>query len=1189
MDDHFTSEVLDQKNWLFCNMSTPCCEIPKHVGDSMLYLPEHQMWNEGNCLLGRKFLRENSVVSAIFNSWDEECTGAAIGFYAGNGSFLGYVMLAVTNDKIELRVHSGSQNGESFQAAGQPKWFVAADMDWKKCLPVKLTLKRDGDLYIAEVNDAFIFQAVLPEIKGDARPMYKALPWHDRFLPTYAYLDWAMADGFAPTAALSGRISDEDGKGVPYASVHIAGFVEFFTHADENGDYIIKDVPRGKHVVVAAAENFLFAREETLCAAGNANICDIKLAKESQSNIPRKEYNNPSFDRSEHGYYSLNGTWQFQFDPDCEGVEQHWYAQDTPLFDKNIRVPFSWSSLMGFGEEHLACGDYIHESNTCFNNYLKNGQFAWYRRSFTVPDNYPDGDNVILHIGACSNVTYLWLDGKYMGMREDEYSDLVFDLGALKPGSYHTVAVKVQYPHDINSHNMGKQIFWFSSAPGIWQSVWIEHRKTEHITGFLLTPELEFDGEACVKAAVHIEITAESADSAVASVKLTAPISSKEYDIQIPIENGIGKARLEIREPELWQYLQGNIYSATAKLLVNSQVKDKVKSYVGLRKVETRWLDGHSPEDTSDPLEQYQYVFLNNKPFYVIGILDQCYNAFGIYTYRSFDEEGGFGKRGSIKYDIDRTIAYGYNLSRVHIKENEPLWYHECDVRGLPVWTEHPGNFYATPEDPNWQRAYYRELDGMLKRLNNFASIMIVSPINESWGVEGCHCSTPWENELRAQFLEANANRTKAAWPHVLVCDNSGFGKTNACEINDFHIYPNDHWQAKEKWDELVSNCYPGSTHNFINKGRSPYAVGTAAQTGRPVMVSEFLHINGIDMQLRMYEKIAGYLRMNVASHETENSGPLTAERFERDYGYVNHKLEPIGYDMVNNMDMIVPDKNRIEYVEAGHEISIDVYTSHFSLKKVQNAVLHVTVTGIDRLGKYVSDMLVLSENIAFSQFAVEKQKTVRFIVPEQIRGAYVFFYVSDGDTILCRNYIQLYVKNACKQAFENEIPLLPGSFKSICGDYVNVFEENEACVTAITGRGTLEFEFDGDLTSGGKFVFEASAHEGKNAVKVTDELLFGSNVDIMLDGKAIGSVSPKDEPSDERALFSNGSQSPEPYNYHFTGRLGYGERFEITIPTGLFSDGKHSLTLKCDSGGMALYGSYMGRYGFDPVIIKNK
>ena len=68
-------------------------------------------------------------------------------------------------------------------------------------------------------------------------------------------------------------------------------------------------------------------------------------------------------------------------------------------------------------------------------------------------------------------------------------------------------------------------------------------------------------------------------------------------------------------------------------------------------------------------------------------------------------------------------------------------------------------------------------------------------------------------------------------------------------------------------------------------------------------------------MQLRMFQKIAGYLRMNVASHEMEDSGPMTAERYERDYGYVDHHRNPLGIDMVNNMDMVIPDCNRIEYV----------------------------------------------------------------------------------------------------------------------------------------------------------------------------------------------------------------------------------------------------------------------------------
>ena len=86
-------------------------------------------------------------------------------------------------------------------------------------------------------------------------------------------------------------------------------------------------------------------------------------------------------------------------------------------------------SLMGFGEEHLACGKTLHEMNTQFNNFHLTGEYAWYRRRFTVPEGFPEGDHIVLHIGASSNVTYVWLDGRYQGMRVDEYSDLEFDWG----------------------------------------------------------------------------------------------------------------------------------------------------------------------------------------------------------------------------------------------------------------------------------------------------------------------------------------------------------------------------------------------------------------------------------------------------------------------------------------------------------------------------------------------------------------------------------------------------------------------------------------------------------------------------------------------------------------------------------------------------------------------------------------
>jgi hypothetical protein len=840
---------------------------------------------------------------------------------------------------------------------------------------------------------------------------------------------------------------------------------------------------------------------------------------------------------------------------------------------------------MGFGEEHLASGDTLHQSNTLFNNYLLTGERAWYRRSFTIPDFFPAGQRVILHIGASSNVTYVWLDGRYLGMRVDEYSDLVFDLGLLESGSRHTLAVKVQYPHDINSHNMGKQIFWFASAPGIWQSVWLEPRGDQYLTRLHLRPELEFDGDVCLRASVLVSAAACGPVKGTVALTLTAPESGKKYAADIPLIDGEGEARIKIDSPELWQYREGRLYAAEATLTANGASCDTVRSYVGLRKAETRWMPGHSPDETSDLRNQYQYLYLNGKPFYIIGVLDQCYNAFGVYTYRSLKPEGEQGKRGSIAYDVERTLAYGYNLSRVHIKENEPLWYHECDVSGLLVWTEHPGNFYATPEDPNWRSAYNRELDGMLLRLHNHPSIVVASSINESWGVCGAHVTTPWENELRSRFLEDSATRLKSGWPHVIVCDNSGFGKTAACELNDFHLYPGEHWKARARWEELVRDCYPGSTYNYIHHTHSDHAIGDAVQTGRPIVVSEFLHINGIDMQLRLFEKVAGYLRMNVASHETEDSAPLTAERFERDYGYVDHRMNPIGYDMVNNMDMVVFDHNRITRVEAGGEIVANLSTAHFSWRKTKQPVLSVTVTGIDRLGRYTEDMQSWRVPIAFSAFTVERQAPVTVAIPADMRGAYVFAYVSDGDEVLCRNYIQLLISGVGNPR-EHAAIIPPGAFVRADGDYVWVYEENGVCAATIHGKGELFYEFNLVKAVGdGALALEVGAREGKNAIKVTDERLYGTQIEVLLDGRTLGLLAPKDDASDERALFSNACQGGDPFHYRKTGKLGYGERFELK--TGRLEAGRHTLVFQSGPGGMAIYGAYTGRYGFSPTIVE--
>ena len=196
-------------------------------------------------------------------------------------------------------------------SGGQPKWLVVAKVAWNKTFPVRLTLQREGNTYTAKLFDNFLLEADIPEISGDARALIKALPWHERFEACHAYLDWAMIDGFAPICTLSGQILDNKERPVECAGIHLAGFDHFFTLTDQEGFFTLENVPRGKQVLIVAAEGFLFTRRELCCIPGQLNSCCIHLQTQTPETTPRREYNRPMFDRSGHGWLSLNGTWQF--------------------------------------------------------------------------------------------------------------------------------------------------------------------------------------------------------------------------------------------------------------------------------------------------------------------------------------------------------------------------------------------------------------------------------------------------------------------------------------------------------------------------------------------------------------------------------------------------------------------------------------------------------------------------------------------------------------------------------------------------------------------------------------------------------------------------------------------------------------------------------------------------------------
>ena len=142
-------------------------------------------------------------------------------------------------------------------------------------------------------------------------------------------------------------------------------------------------------------------------------------------------------------------------------------------------------------------------------------------------------------------------------------------------------------------------------------------------------------------------------------------------------------------------------------------------------------------------------LFLNNRPYFHNGLLDQGYWPDGLYTAPT-DE--------AMIYDISTAKAMGFNMLRKHIKVEPLRWYYHCDRYGMLVWQDMPcgGGKYnplivSAPlvtnihlrdtaywlfgrSDSNARAQFKAELGAMVNHLVNCPCIAMWVPFNEGWG-----------------------------------------------------------------------------------------------------------------------------------------------------------------------------------------------------------------------------------------------------------------------------------------------------------------------------------------------------------------------------------------------------------------------------------------------------------------------
>lgn len=453
-----------------------------------------------------------------------------------------------------------------------------------------------------------------------------------------------------------------------------------------------------------------------------------KWGEDLNKKAPLCEYPRPQFKRD--SYLSLNGQWALAFTEGEEIPKEYEYK---------ITVPFSPECPL-----------------SGVNRTLRTNEYLVYEKKFTLEKNFNRG-RVFINFGAVDQIAKVLLNGNLVGEHHGGYTPFTLEVTDYLTDSENTLNVIVRDLCEENEYSRGKQKtkrggIWYSPQSGIWQSVWLESTPAEYIKSVRITPD--YDNE-------QVSFEFENADG----VQITV------YDGDEIIADTTDKV-IKIPSFKAWSPESPFLYGVVFKY-----GKDTVKSYFGMRKFSTGKDENGVPR-----------LFLNNKPYFHNGLLDQGYYPDGFLTPPS---------NAAMEFDIKTVKECGFNMLRKHIKIEPMLWYHYCDVNGILVWQDmvNGGGKYglevsAIPfigvnlDDTNYKtfkrtsekarELYYKELKEMVDALYNCPCIALWVPFNEGWG----------------QFDSAKAYNLLKEWDKTRTVDStSGWHDNGVTDVISKHIY----------------------------------------------------------------------------------------------------------------------------------------------------------------------------------------------------------------------------------------------------------------------------------------------------------------------------------------------------------------------------------------------------------------
>jgi len=897
---------------------------------------------------------------------------------------------------------------------------------------------------------------------------------------------------------------------------------------------------------------------------------------------PRTEHPRPDFRRDT--WHSLNGPWQFRFDPEDRGLKDQWWTTSEG-WDRRIVVPFCWES---------------RASGVADTTGQKIG---WYRRELVVPQAWR-GRRVWIRFGAVDHEATVWVNGAEVGRHEGGFTPFEFDVTErAKPGGTMTVVVRARNATDAPPPAGTQDPVAFTPTSGIWQTVWLEARPPRHVRDFRLTPK---DTGAGLSLDAELEVAGPDGP---AQIELASPNEAfSTQQAELTIRDGPARhwATIHVPSAKLWSPERPHLYDLQIRVRGGQDAQepaDLVHTYFALRTI------GRGDSDESGrPM-----ILLNDRPVYLRGAVDRSFNPEGLCTAPT---------DAFLRRDVEIARQLGLNFLRIDAGAEEPRWLYWADRMGVLVMEDVP---CAGAEKAGTQAA--REI---IQRARNHPAIVIWGLSRPSGELAG-HAPPAQpaaQTPARSTWTEV---KEKLDSSRLIAGADGSLAPPSGTDLGMAHVFMDDYSEARQQIERLVRRERSSPTGGADDPDRRPFLIsqqsGVFPHGGDRDVSWSFRYLTTL---LRQFDSIAGHAYTSLTDVEWVHDGLVNYDRTPKQFGYGAFVPGMTVADLLG-ADFVGYDAPPVLVLDIEESFTLPVFVSHYSSRR-DAPTLQWQIAGTDDMGQ---DVLSQPEEMQAvwrpHQVTFQKLLTVKVPGRRPFVGALGLELLDNDGERIAANYVNLIVRRAAPPEASGSptasrlasprvevlgprlvaLRFSPDDFAAFHGDAP--MPHWFAPRSRFYGHGKCDVEYKIALPD---FVRSAIPTQvvlmAELATKAQTERLDWPNVRheldypqtedrkhpgkiaVRLEGRPLWRFDLPDDPADSRGVLSHAQRWQHgSYGYlvHKRVDLFRDTKFRDALRAApsvslVFETMEETIDGKPRWGGLSLFGENLGRYPIDPTLI---